>query len=173
MSYRPARDTTINYRGRLTQGGSGAPGPRRASSTGCEGELWPCSKAAGRDQQRPGSDSLRMPILSQAASCLRVPAWGPGGRGPPVGSRGAATSRRVCPQAERRAGEEPRPLQPRRARPRPSPHGAPWSAAPHRPSPAFSAALALTLHTGHRIRSPQGHRPRTMTRPPVSLNTGL
>lgn len=61
-----------------------------------------------------------------------MPAWGLRGRGPPVGSRGAATSRRVCPQAERRAGEEPRALQPRRARPRsyPSPHRAPRPAAP-------------------------------------------
>lgn len=65
------------------------------------------------------------------ASCPSgCPPGVPGGRRPPVGSRGAATSRRVCPQAERRAGEEPRPLQPRRARPRPSPHGATQPAAP-------------------------------------------
>lgn len=61
-----------------------------------------------------------------------LPAWGLRARGPPVGSRGAATSRRVCPQAERRAGEEPRAFQPRRSRPRPyrSPHRAPRPAAP-------------------------------------------
>lgn len=126
-----------------------------------------CGERPAAARSRPSEDAH-----SIAGSILpfRVPAWGPGGRGPPVGSRGASTSRRVCPQAERRAGEEPRPLQPRRARPRPSPHGAP--AAPRSPSPAFSAALALTLRTDHRNRSPQGHRPRTMTRPPVSLNTG-
>lgn len=72
---------------------------------------------------------------------------GTGSRGPPVGSLGAATSRRVCPQAERRAGEEPRPLPPHRARPG------------SRPSPPRRAAAHLAAGPSG-IRHPaQGSRP--------------
>lgn len=148
MSYRPARNTTINYWGRPTQRGSRAPGPRRASSTplcpqGCAGEPWHCNKAAGRDQQRPGPDPPEdAHAVSGSILPFPVPAWGPRSHGPPVGSRGAATSRRVCPQAKRRAGEEPWPLQPRSARPQSSsPHGAQRPATPRCAAPPLTCLL--------------------------------
>lgn len=51
------------------------------------------------------------------------------------------------------------------------PHTAPRGQ-PRRPSPSFPAVQAPKLHTGRPPRSPQGLGPRTMTRTPVSLNTG-
>lgn len=160
MSYRPAQDTTINYRERPAQEGPGSPGPRRTSSTSCEDESWPCNKAAGRNQQPPGPDPLRMPILSQAASCpsgypLGVPGaaglpWAPGG--PP---RHGGCAPRLSGGRGRSHGHSSHAA---------LGHGPPHTAhrgPPRRPSPAFSAARALTLRTGHRTRSPQGHGPRT------------
>lgn len=130
-----------------------------------------CGRAAVAQQgggKGPAADRLRP--SEDAHSLIRpfpVPAWGPGGRGPPVGpprhggcaprlSGGRGRSHRHSSHAA--LGHGP----PHRA------HRGP----PHRPSPAFSAALALALRAGHRTRSPQGHGPPTRTRPPVSLNTG-
>lgn len=159
MPCRPARDTTTNYRGRPARRGSGAPPPEeQAARRSAHGLSPPRHKAAGRTSSGPASTPEDAHSAASSILPFRVPAWGPGGRGPPVGSRGAATSRRVCPQAERRAGEEPRPLEPHHARPRPSPHGAP------RP-----AALPLTCLLGcpgsdapHRPPDQEPTRPRAL-----------
>lgn len=100
----PQHTSSAGGRGRTARRRERTDGSPAPTPWGCPRQCWP------------------HPVLPGA----RLGSWGP------RASRGAATSRRVCPQAEWRAGEEPRPLQPRRARPEPwpSPHSAPFLTAP-------------------------------------------
>lgn len=133
--------------------GRGRGGKRKAP------ELAPTSTASGAAsvQNRPGQSC---PTRASGDPPTRGAAGVPGSYGPtPVGSRGAATSRRVCPGA-RRAGEEPRGPAPRPRRapgpraagPLPSPLPGPAAPAPHLPS-----QLRRTPQASH--RAPTGRAP--------------
>lgn len=124
--------------------------------------------AAHRLGRRLGGPGQRSPA---GAPCL--PGVGPrGSREPtPAGSRGAATSRRVCPRALRAGGRgrRPRGWLPGRAEPRTS--AAPLS---RRPAPPRRPLTCLPGSGAASGLGPGAHRPRAATTVvvPVSLNPG-
>lgn len=132
-----------------------------------------CGKGRHRRRKAPVCRPGRGQSGPRGAPSLAWIRGGPGEpRANPLGSRGAATSRRVCPGAPRaggRAGEEPRGLAPApRQAPGPGPPPSPRPDPPRHFSPAFPAPA----HSDGLGLGP--HRPRSATTvvAPVSLNPG-
>lgn len=154
------------------QRGEALESPRRASSTPLCPRVEPAAQQGGGEgpaaaRPRP----LRMPTLPPAASSPSgCPPGVPGAAGLPWAPGGPPRHGGCAPRLSGGRGRSHGHSSHAALGPGP-PHTAHRSP-PRCPSPVFSAALALTLRTGHRTRSPQGHGPCTMTRPPVSLNTG-
>ncbi|XP_055251251.1 translation initiation factor IF-2-like [Moschus berezovskii] len=188
---RPARSRAgKRERPPLSGAGSGhPPGPR-----GGRAAARPSTRSAGAARAQPraglkgrgGEEGSRAPSAAHplgrrlggpgqrspaAAPCL--PGVGPrGSREPtPAGSRGAATSRRVCPRALRAGGRGRRPGGWLTGRAEPRTPAAPLS---RRPAPPRRTLTCLPGSGATSGLGPGAHRPRAATTVvvPVSLNPG-